>query len=236
MVCDIIYPINILEISMAKKYDIIAFDLDGTLSDPAAGLVGGFVYAFKKMGVDYGERDALKRFIGPPLIETWMPEFGFSYDEAERAVILFREYYNIYGWWDNKIYPGIPELLAELKARGKTVVLTTSKPEDTALDVLNLFDIRKHFDFVGGASSHKTRERKSEVIDYVLDSVGIGSSPEARERVILVGDRVYDAKGASECGIDSVGVLWGHGSADEIASSGFTYTAKSPEDVLNIVC
>ena len=220
---------------MKKSYDIIAFDLDGTLSDPAAGLVEGFVYAFRKMGIDYGERESLKRVIGPPLIETWMPEFGLSYDEAERAVILFREYYNIYGWWDNKMYPGIPELLAELKQRGKTVVLTTSKPEDTALDVLSLFDIRKYFDFVGGASSHKTRERKSEVIDYVLDYVGIGTSPEARARVILVGDRVYDAKGAAECGIDSVGVLWGHGSLEEISSSGFTYTAESPEDVLEIV-
>ena len=220
---------------MKKNYDIIAFDLDGTLSDPAAGLVEGFVYAFRKMGVDYGTRESLKRFIGPPLIETWMPEFGFSYEEAERAVILFREYYNIYGWWDNVIYPGIRELLEELKRRGKTVVLTTSKPEDTAEDVLNLFDIRKHFDFVGGASSHKTRERKSEVIDYVLSSVGIGSSEEERSRVVLIGDRVYDAKGAAECGIDSVGVLWGHGSAEEIAESGFTYTAKDTAEVLEIV-
>ena len=220
---------------MKKNYDIIAFDLDGTLSDPAAGLVEGFVYAFRKMGVDYGTRESLKRFIGPPLIETWMPEFGFSYEEAERAVILFREYYNIYGWWDNVIYPGIRELLEELKRRGKTVVLTTSKPEDTAEDVLNLFDIRKYFDFVGGASSHKTRERKSEVIDYVLSSVGIGSSEEERSRVVLIGDRVYDAKGAAECGIDSVGVLWGHGSAEEIAESGFTYTAKDTAEVLEIV-
>ena len=220
---------------MKKTYDIVAFDLDGTLSDPAKGLVDGFVYAFRKMGIDYGEREALKRFIGPPLIETWMPEFGFSFEEAERAVILFREFYNIYGWWDNTIYEGIPELLAELKRRGKTVVLTTSKPEDTALDVLNLFDIRKYFDFVGGASSHKTRERKSEVIDYVLESVGIDKSPEARSRVVLVGDRVYDAVGAAECGIDSVGVLWGHGSAEEIAESGFTYKAKTPADVLEIV-
>lgn len=218
-----------------KSYDVIAFDLDGTLSDPAKGLVEGFVYAFRKMGVDYGTKESLKRFIGPPLIETWMPEFGFSYDEAERAVILFREYYNIYGWWDNVIYPGIRELLARLKEMGKTVVLTTSKPEDTAEQVLRLFDIRKYFDFVGGASSHKTRERKSEVIEYVFDSIGLGRDPESRSRAILIGDRVYDAKGAAECGIDSIGVLWGHGSPDEIQSSGFTYTAAATDDVVKII-
>lgn len=216
-----------------KKYDVIAFDLDGTLSDPARGLVEGFVYAFRKMGVEYESREALKKYIGPPLIETWMPEFGWSEEEAERAVILFREYYNIYGWWDNVIYPGIRELLIALRERGKRIVLTTSKPEDTALDVLRLFDILKYFDFVGGASSHKTRERKSEVIDYVLDAIGVPT--EERGRVILVGDRVYDARGAAECGIDSIGVLWGHGSEKEIAESGFTYTAKSPAEVLEII-
>lgn len=216
-----------------KKYDVIAFDLDGTLSDPARGLVEGFVYAFRKMGVEYESREALKKYIGPPLIETWMPEFGWSEEEAERAVILFREYYNIYGWWDNVIYPGIRELLIALRERGKRIVLTTSKPEDTALDVLRLFDILKYFDFVGGASSHKTRERKSEVIDYVLDAIGVPT--DERSRVILVGDRVYDARGAAECGIDSIGVLWGHGSEKEIAESGFTYTAKSPAEVLEII-
>ncbi len=218
-----------------KKYDIVAFDLDGTLSDPAAGLVEGFVYAFRKLGIDYGSRDSLRRFIGPPLIETWMPEFGFTYEEAENAVILFREYYNIYGWWDNKIYPGIKELLEKIKASGKKIVLTTSKPEDTALDILNLFDIRKYFDFVGGASSHKTRERKSEVIEYVLSEMGVGTGIDARAGCILIGDRVYDAKGAEECRIDSIGVLWGHGTEEEIEESGFTYIAKTPEDILSIL-
>ena len=214
-----------------KKYDIVAFDLDGTLSDPARGLVEGFVYAFRKLGVDYGSKDSLRRFIGPPLIETWMPEFGFTFEEAENAVILFREYYNVYGWWDNTIYPGIRDLLASIKASGKKIVLTTSKPEDTALDILKLFNIRDYFDFVGGASSHKTRERKSEVIDYVLESVGCTD----RTRVVLVGDRVYDAVGAKECGIDSIGVTWGHGSRDEIASSPFTYTADTTEDVKKLL-
>lgn len=218
---------------MRKSYDIVAFDLDGTLSDPSRGLVEGFVYAFRKLGIDYGTRESLKRFIGPPLIETWMPEFNFTYDEAERAVLLFREYYNIYGWWDNVIYPGIPELLAELKARGKTVVLTTSKPEDTALDILELFNIRKYFDFVGGASSHKTRERKSEVIDYVLGEIGVSDAD--RPHCILVGDRVYDAVGARESGIDSVGVMWGHGTEKELRESGFTYLANTTDAVLDIV-
>ena len=96
---------------------------------------------------------------------------------------------------------------------------------------MNLHGIYEYFDFVGGASSHKTRERKSEVIDYVLESVGCTD----RSSVVLIGDRVYDAVGANESGIDSIGVLWGHGSAEEIASSPFTYTAKNTDDVKRLL-
>ena len=184
---------------MKKTYDIIAFDLDGTLSDPAKGLVDGFVYAFRKMGIDYGEREALKRFIGPPLIETWMPEFGFSFEEAERAVILFREFYNIYGWWDNKVYSGIYEMLNKLKVSGKRIFLATSKPENTAKKIMSLFELDKYFDFLGGASGD-TRDHKWQVLDYSMKSIGA-----VPEKTVLVGDRIYDAEGADKCGIDSFG-------------------------------
>ena len=107
-----------------KKYDCIAFDLDGTLSDPEHGLIEGFIYAFKKMGVtDYGTRESLRRFIGPSLYVVWQDEFGFTPETVIEAIEKFREYYNIYGWWDNKVYDGIPEMLADLKASRKTVNL-----------------------------------------------------------------------------------------------------------------
>ena len=107
-----------------KKYDYIAFDLDGTLSDPEHGLVEGFIYAFKKMGVkDYGDRDSLRRFIGPSLYEVWQDEFGFTKETVVDAIEKFREYYNVYGWWDNKLYDGIDEMLSLLKKREKKIVL-----------------------------------------------------------------------------------------------------------------
>ncbi|MBQ7374913.1 MAG: HAD hydrolase-like protein [Clostridia bacterium] len=214
-----------------KKYDYIAFDLDGTLTDPEVGLVKGFMYAFDRVGIKYDDPKALRRYIGPPLHEEWKREYGFTEEETARAIAIFREYYDEHGWAENRVYEGIVELLGALKAMGKTIVLATSKPENTARRIMSLFGLDKYFDFCGGASTSSTRDKKWEVLEYSLLSVGATD----KSRCILIGDRKYDAEGASIYGIDSIGVLWGHGSEEEIVSSGFTYVAKTPDDVLNIL-
>ena len=213
-----------------SKYTTIAFDLDGTLTDPEHGLIEGFIYAFKKSGVtEYGDRDSLRRFIGPSLYKVWQEEFGFDHDSVIDAIEKFREYYNIYGWWDNKLYDGIKEALAALKAAGKQLILATSKPEDTAKKIMALFGLDVYFDFLGGASGD-TRDHKWQVLEYSMQSVG--ASPDS---TVLVGDRMYDAEGAAVCGIDSVGVLWGHGTPEELESSGFTHLVDSPAALVELL-
>ena len=214
-----------------KKYDVLAFDLDGTLSDPAHGLIQGFIYCFKKLGIAYESENDLRKYIGPSLYEEWQEDFGFTPDEANDAIEVFREYYNIYGWWDNTLYEGIPEMLDALRGAGKKIVLATSKPLDTAKKVLALFGLTDYFDFIGGAVSHQN-DQKWQVLNWSLSSVGIDvTNPEDLERCILVGDRKYDAEGAKICGIDSMGVLYGHGTEEEIYSSGFTLYAHSVADI-----
>ena len=213
-----------------KEYSVIAFDLDGTLSDPEQGLVDGFIYAFKKMGItDYGDRESLRRFIGPSLYVVWQDEFGLNEHTVVDAIEKFREYYNIYGWWDNKVYPGIVEMLTELREAGKTLVLATSKPEGTAIKIMKLFGLDKYFDFIGGAAGDN-RDHKWQVLEYSLKAVNADPG-----KAILVGDRVYDAEGAAKCGIDSLGVRWGHGTREELENSGFTYLADSPEKVVELL-
>ena len=214
-----------------KKYDVIAFDLDGTLSDPARGLIQGFVYCFKKLGMPYESEESLRKYIGPSLYEEWQEDFGFTPDEANDAIETFREYYNIYGWWDNDLYEGIPEMLASLKRAGKKVVLATSKPLDTAKSILKLFKLTEYFDFIGGATSHQN-DQKWQVLNWSLSSVGVDlNDPEQLKKCVLVGDRKYDAEGAKICGIDSVGVLYGHGTYEELTASGFTALVETVADI-----
>ncbi len=212
---------------MHKKYDVVAFDLDGTLSDPYNGLISSFAYALRKMGVDFATRSELKRFIGPPLYDEWQKVYSFSPEEATLALHYFHEYFSVYGWWDNVLYDGIPQLLRTLKKRGKKIILATSKPERFAIKVLDLFGIKDLFDFIGAAASEKVRDKKCEVLQYSLDSINV--SPD--ENCVLVGDRVYDAEGARICNIDSIGVLYGYGTEEEINSSGFNYVVKSVEEL-----
>lgn len=209
-----------------KKYEVIAFDLDGTLTNPERGLVAGFVYAFKKLGIEYGERESLRRFIGPPLYEEWQREFGFSFEEAAHTVEVFREYYNVYGWRENEVYPGIVDMLEGLTARGKCLIVATSKPEVTAKRVLRLFDLDKYFFTIEGASSNGSNDSKAKILERA-----IGKTGRAPSECILVGDRKFDAEGARAVGADSLGVLWGHGSEAELSAAPFTAIAKTPEEV-----
>ena len=214
-----------------KNYDYIAFDLDGTLTDPEEGLVKGFVYAFDRVGVKYDDPKELRRYIGPPLHQEWKREYGFTEEETANAIAIFREYYDTYGWAENKLYDGIVELLEALKAAGKTIVLATSKPENTARRIMALFGLDKYFDFMGGASTSSTRDKKWEVLEYSLNAVGATD----KTKCILIGDRKYDAEGANIYGIDSMGVLWGHGALSELEEAGFTYIVENTKEAEKIL-
>ena len=205
-----------------KKYEHLIFDLDGTLTDPAAGLVSGFEYALMKTGLPRESKEALKRFIGPPLLDVWQSEYSLSYSGAREMIRLFREYYDVYGWWDNTPYPGIENALAQLRASGKKLYVATSKPEYIAKKVLSLFGLSKYFDFIGGAQTEGDRYTKEAVLSYVISENRID-----KELALMIGDRCYDAEGALACGIDALGVLYGHGASDEIRASGFVATADS---------
>ncbi len=213
-----------------KKYKVIAFDLDGTLSDPEVGQLTGFEYSFKKHGIVYKNRDFLKKYIGPPIHHAWRDDFGLSDEKVAEMIETYREYYNIYGWRENEMYQGVPEMLSALKNKGYTLVVATSKPEGIAGKIISRFGLDVYFDFIGGAAEDSSRHLKEDVLRHALAAVS--AKP---EEAILVGDRIFDAAGAHNVGCDSLGVLWGHGSEDEIRSSGFTWVAEAPDEVVDYI-
>ena len=217
-----------------KKYHTVAFDLDGTLTNPYSGLTRAFEYGLKKAGVKCGPRSELKKFIGPPLRDSFMEEYGLSVEKAEEAVYLFREYFGVYGWWDNERYEGVIELLSRLKSEGYKIVLATSKPDVYSSKILRRFGLSEFFDFAEGASFDHKREKKSEVLEYALSKVGV-ITEEDKKGAVIIGDTVYDVVGANEIGIDSIAVTYGFGKREELLANGATYIADSVADIYGIL-
>ena len=212
-------------------YKYILFDLDGTLTDPGLGITNAVMYALKKFNIEVPERSQLYKFIGPPLLESFEKFYGMSSEESQLALQYYREYFKPYGLYENTVYDGIKELLAELKAQGKKLVLATSKPEPFAIEILRHFKLDKYFDFIAGATMDEKRVRKADVIAYALENCGITDLSSA----IMIGDREHDVLGAKEVGLESIGVLYGYGDMSELEIAGATYIAEKPKDILKII-
>lgn len=216
---------------MRKDYKYVLFDLDGTITDSAIGITNSVAFALKRWGIEVEDKSTLNCFVGPPLAQCFEKYFGFSKEQALEAVEEYRVYYRAGGIYENLVYPGIPELLAELRKRGKKIILATAKPEIFAKQILDYFDLTKYFDFVAGATMDSSRTKKGLVIKYALSELGITDVSEC----IMVGDRDQDVVGARENGIDCIAVLYGYGSYEEVASVSPAYIAETVEDILKSV-
>ena len=215
-------------------FNYVIFDFDGTVADTGEGILKSLQYSFVAMGDPEPDLSDLKKFIGPPLCDSFMEEYGLTREKAEEAVFLFREYFGVYGWWDNELYPGVPELLARLKNEGYKIVLATSKPDVYSSKILRKFGLSDFFDFSEGASFDHKREKKSDVLEYALSKVGVVTEEDKRGAV-LIGDTVYDVVGANEIGIDSIAVTYGFGKREDLEKNGATYVVDKIEDIYSII-
>ncbi|MCR4939588.1 MAG: HAD family hydrolase [Treponemataceae bacterium] len=202
-------------------FDYLFFDLDGTLTDPAEGITNSFKHALKYFGIEIPSYSILCSFIGPPLKDTFKKNFAFSDDKADEGVAKYREYFSTKGLFENSVYPGIKELLARLKGKGKKLVVATSKPEDFSVRIIEHFGLALYFDYVCGSLMDETRTRKDEVIEYAIERCGIKDI----SKVLMIGDRKHDITGARKTGLKSCGVLFGYGSREELEEAGADYIA-----------
>lgn len=214
-----------------KRKQYILFDLDGTVTEPFEGITNCVAYALKHFGIEVEDKSTLRPFIGPPLIESFQEFYGFSKEQAEEATKKYRELYNVEGIFQNELYKGMEELLAFLKEQGKTVVLATSKPDVFANRILSYFKIDQYFDFVAGSEINGGRNTKIAVIQYALDQTGITDVSQA----VMVGDRKFDILGAQHFGMDSIGVLYGHGSREELEQAGATKIVETVSELKNLL-
>lgn len=211
-------------------WDILLFDLDGTLTDSGPGIMHAAKTALQSFGIDGLSERELRYFVGPPLWESfgkYLPE-----EQISAAIDRFREYYRVTGWLENEPYPGVRECLHALKAAGKRMYVATSKLESMARQVLTHFDLMQYFDGVcGGIADDPEAGKKVNVVRRALREAGCTEFSGA----ILSGDREYDIYGGHAAGIQTVGVLYGYGSREELEKAGADALAETPEALLALL-
>lgn len=208
----------------------IIFDLDGTLTDPGTGITRSIQYALEKYGIK-AEKEFLYKFIGPPLRESFSRYFGFSSEEAEEAVSYYREYFSETGIYENEVYPGIPELLRDIKSSGGMIYVATTKPSVYAERILRHFGLYRYFSAIAGSNLDGTNGSKDELIAGLINRYSIDKS----ESAVMIGDRKYDIEGAKANGIYSVGVTYGYGESEELIEASPDYIAETVSALRSIL-
>lgn len=209
-----------------KPYRYLFFDMDGTLTDSAPGILGGARYALGEMGQPVEEDPSYYRFfIGPPLHDSFARYFeGEMIDEAVR---VYRVYYEKQGKFENRVYDGVYEMLDRLAEAGYILAVATSKHRYFTAQILDHFDLTRRFRFISAADD-EVLKTKADVIRHALET--LGASP---DQVLMIGDRHHDLEGASACGVDSVGVTYGYAEPHELDAA--TYLAASPQGILRLL-
>lgn len=204
------------------------FDLDGTLTDPKAGIVRCILHALDAMGVERPTED-LDWCIGPPLYGTFARILGT--EEAAsvaQAVGHFRERFSEVGLFENAVYAGIPECLARLREADVPLFVATSKPTVYAQRILDRFELTDYFERVYGSELCGRHSDKGELIAHLLET-------ERPTSPIMIGDREHDVLGARKNGVPCIGVTYGYGSEEELDAAGAVALCDSPSAVAEAV-
>ena len=214
-----------------KNYDYVLFDLDGTVTESGPGVLRSMAYAMDKFSLPMPDDVPTRLFMGPPLSFSFRNYCHLPPEKIPDALRFYREYYSQKGIFECSVYPGLEDLFKKIAKSGKTLLVASSKPEAYVKSILAHFGLDGYFAFIGGADFEGLRGEKDQVLEYTLASAGVQDVTKA----VMVGDREHDIFGAAKFGMDSIGVLYGYGSRDELTAAGATYLAETADDIANIL-
>jgi phosphoglycolate phosphatase len=207
----------------------VLFDLDGTLTDPAEGIVRCLQYSLETLGLRCPSTSELASYTGPPLRRTFAAICDSS-DEAfiERAVSLYRERFSTIGLFENTVYADVPQMLSELRAASHRLFVATSKPKLYAEKVLRHFSLEGYFVGVCGSELNGRFDDKAELVGALLQAHRLQPG-----QTVMVGDRKDDVLAARRNGLWSLGVTYGYGSKEELTGAGVDYLCCKPLEVVS---
>jgi phosphoglycolate phosphatase len=211
-------------------YSTILFDVDGTLCDPGKSMIECARYALSKFDIHGTDDENLRRLIGPPLEHAFRDYYGFDEAQSEQAVTHFRDMMQREGVQLYEAYPGISELLNELKQSGGQLAVVTSKIDHIAKETLAKTGLINYFEFISAQQPNVVVE-KEEILTKALSELNVTDN----STVVMIGDRRHDVEAAKTHSIDSIGVLWGYGDQEEIENEGATHIAADTNELKQLL-
>lgn len=202
------------------------FDLDGTLSDSAPGILGALRYAFAASGLPPLDPRTERTLLGPPFYESLPPLIGEQH--LDGVIEAYREHYGAGGMFETTVYDGVTDVLDRLRTAGLRLAVATSKPEHYAVPIVEHLGLADYFATVGGDELDGSLGTKALVIGKVLQRLG----EPAADTVVMVGDREHDVAGAQAHGISCLGAGWGYGLPGELEHAGASAICDLPGDLL----
>lgn len=210
----------------ARRRPTLLLDLDGTLVDPARGIIGSCRYAMERMGCPVSDDADLRWIIGPSIRATFQRLLDGRGD-PETAVRHYRERYSEWGLTQAEPYAGVLDVLATRREAGTRLFLCTAKAAVFAKRVVEHFGFADLLDGVYGPDLDGRLEDKGDLIAHLLAQERL-----AAHEVCMVGDREHDVLAARRNGAPAVGVLWGYGSREELAAAGAEILIAGPSELL----
>ena len=192
---------------MSRKFDLILFDLDGTVFDTADTILNSLKATVKNAGLRTLTEDEVNTFIGPPIIDSlkrYYPEM--SDEEIDNLTKEYRKYYLEHELLKAKPFKNIPEVIVKLKENGYKVALATYKLMKCVTPLFDYYDMTKHFDTLRGSINEKGLT-KTDIMRLAIEDCKVTDY----DRVCMIGDTEHDYRGAMNLGVAFIGVNYGAG-------------------------
>ncbi len=215
---------------MLSECKAVLFDFDGTLVDSSEGIFKSLIYAFQKDGKVAPDEATLRKFIGPPIYDSFKTLFGYADDKIDFMIEKYRERYRAVGYREVEVYAGIPELLRRLRENGFKIATASSKPTVFIKQILEEQGLLSCFDYLGGTQFDNISSDKTAVLQNAMHALGV-----TPKETVMVGDRLFDIRGAKGAGVPCIAVLYGFGSRAEFLDYGADYIVESAKEIENLI-
>ena len=198
----------------------VIFDLDGTLLDTLEDLANAVNAALIHANMPVHSIDDVRMFVGngvKKLMERAIPG-GENNPEFDSSYQYFREYYAAHCKENTKLYPGIWELLGDLKKRGIKIAIVSNKMDPAVMDAAL------------GESEAVPKKPAPDMVFKAMEELGV-----TKDEAVYVGDSDVDIKTAENCGLPCISVTWGFRNTEFLLEHGAMHLVNTPAEILNLV-